>query len=1361
VNIQAGSALRRTGRRRHPVEPVPVDPSADLFPIDHHSVDLQSVDQGRRDFLIRCCQGASAALVPAGLRGLSFPAVFDSRNSLPVGTVDFHLHPHYRSQTSLDAALLKTQAGLDVFVTEKYQDQIAAILAEWSSSLLQSPQETRAVEKALTSDFSGSSLRPVESRLTRSGAIEIRQNKFMRETALGRDAFLQEFRSAMNSLSKIVTAEFQVVSIDVAPAHSSITRVNTEGKDASVARIQQLPAGLRTRVRYELVGSGRDFFREQRVGEWELEWETSSSPGEFRLRNWRPLDETRSRAADPVYVDIAAQALGSTPSYSSQLLRGVDYWRTVLDGACGIDIYGHNGVSVGDIDGDGFDDLYVCQPAGLPNRLYRNRGDGTFEDITQESGVGILENTACALFADIDNHGRQDLIVVRTGGPLLFLNEGGGKFRQKPDAFMFANPPQGTFTGAAVADYDRDGWLDIYFCLYIYYQGTEQYKYPSPYYAAENGPPNFMMRNNRNGTFRDVTAESGLDRNNTRYSFCCGWADHNRDGWPDLYVVNDFGRKNLYRNNGDGTFTDVAPQAGVEDIGAGMSVCWVDYDNDGAEDLYVADMWSAAGMRVSMQEVFQKDAPEEVRALYRKHARGNSLFRNDQHGVFQDTSASAGVEMGRWSWSSDAWDFDHDGFPDLYIANGMISGPSRPTRGEDLNSFFWRQVVANSTVEAKPAHDYEEGWNGLNELIRSDGTWSGFERNVFYANNRDGTFSDVSGAMGLDFLEDGRAFGLADFDHDGRLEVFLKSRNGPQLRLLKNVMKYLPPSIAFRLHGSKSNRDAIGAAVTVETESGRQTRLLQAGSGFLSQHSKEVFFGLGEAKGPVRASIRWPSGLVQEIRDLPVNHRVWVEEGLEPVRMEAFKTGPQGLKPTFLGAHDGTAEAVPFPKLIFEINGQKETVPLPTAIETWLLAPVSAPDFSLSDLAGQTRTLAALHGKAVLLNFWARRSASCQEDLRIFNQVHKRWAAQGLQLLAVNVDDSADAGNVQALGREGHVSFPILRGSDDVTGIYNILYRYLFDRHRDLGLPTSFLVDDKGDIVKVYQGPVNAQHIEQDFLHIPQTAAERMAKALPFPGVSETSEFRRNYLSYGSVFFQRGYFDQAEASFRLALRDDPSSAEALYGLGSVYLKQQKPGEARESFERAIKLRASYPDTLPNAWNNLGLLATREGRTAEAIPYFQEALRLSPDHLIALDNLGNAYRQQKQWEEARKVLERAVAVGPQDPEANYSLGMVFAQIDDSARAYEYLQRALKFRPAYPEALNNLGVLYLRAQRRNEAVASFEECIRVAPAFDQSYLNLARVYSIEGAPDKARTVLLELLKQHPDHAQARKALAELSR
>ncbi|HXM65898.1 MAG TPA: FG-GAP-like repeat-containing protein [Candidatus Acidoferrum sp.] len=1300
--ISRGIVLSRAGKTRQPLHP----------PIE---------DPGRRNFLVRCCQGASTALIPPGLRGIVFPLQFALNSSpAPSFAEEFYLHPRYRSQTPLDVVLLKAQAGLDDFVTEKYHDNIAAILAEWSSSLLQSPQETHAVEKVLASDFIGSSLRSVDSRLVRSGSIlEIHQNTFATEANLSPSAFLQELRSTLGVFSKILTAEFQVTRIE-----------------ASAVAAPQSPERLQTRVRYELVGAGVGFHREQRVGHWDLEWISSSStPGEFRLQSWRVIDETRSRSASQVFVDVTSSAIGSNSSYSAQMLHGVDYWRTVLDGACGINVYGHHGVSVADVDNDGFDDLYVCQPDGLPNRLYRNRGDGTFEDITAASGLGVLENTACAVFADFDNDGRQDVVVVRANGPLLFLNEGGGKFRQKPNAFQFNNVPQGTFTGAAAADYDRDGWLDVYFCLYVYYQGADQYKYPVPYHDAENGPPNFMMRNNRDGTFRDVTAESGLNQNNTRYSFCCGWGDYNRDGWPDLYVANDFGRKNLYRNNGDGTFTDVAPQAGVEDIGAGMGVSWLDYDNDGAEDLYVADMWTAAGERISAQDIFKKNSSEEVRSLYRKHSMGNSLFRNGGN-AFQDKTASAEVGMGRWSWSSDSFDFDHDGFPDLYIANGMVSGTSR----HDLNSFFWRQVVANSPDQAKLSHDYEQGWSAINELIHSDGTWSGFERNVFYANNRDGTFSDVSGAVGLDFIEDGRAFALGDFDHDGRQEVVLKNRNGPQLRILKNVVDNLPPSIIFCLRGTKGNRDAIGALVTVETETGRQTRALQAGSGFLSQHSKQLFFGLGEATGPVRASIRWPSGLVQNLHDLKPNHRVWVDEGSEALRFDPFKG--KSSSPSQLAA------APP-----------QEAEVLPAAAETWLLAPVAAPDFALKDLAGQIETLGALRGSFVLLNFWVTPSVNCQADLKVFDRVHARWAAQGLRLLAVNVDSPADPENLKALVRERRLSFKILRGSDDVAGIYNILYRYMFDRHRDLGLPTSFLIDHQGRVVKVYQGPINPAHVEQDFRHIPQTNEDRLATALPFPGIAETVEFARNYLSYGAVFFQRGYFDQSAASFQLALRDNPASAEAAYGLGSAYLSQQKTAEARRSFERATKLHSSYPDTLANAWNNIGLLDTQDGRMDDAIRCFQEVLRLSPDYPIGLINLGNAYRLTKNFDEARKIFERALEFSPTDPQANYGLGMVYAQADDTTRAYEYLKRALKFRPDYPEALNNLGILYLRTDRVSDAVATFEQCIRVAPAFDQAYLNLARVYSVEETPDKARAVLLELLKKDPDNARAKNMLTQL--
>ena len=286
-------------------------------------------------------------------------------------------------------------------------------------------------------------------------------------------------------------------------------------------------------IRYDLVGTRKDAGREQRVGHWLTRWSRDEAQG-WRVLRWQATEETLARAREPVFIDVTAQALGQTASYKNQMLRGVDHWRTVLDGACGIDVYGNNGLAVGDIDNDGFDDLYVCQPAGLPNRLYRNRGDGSFEDVTEASGVAVLDDTACALFADFENKGVQDLLVVCGGGPLLFLNQGNGKFSLKPDAFKFAQPPQGTFTHAAIADYDRDGRLDIYFCLYSYYAGLDQYRYPVPYFDARNGPPNFLLHNEGNATFSDHTQAAGLQRGQQSLQLCLrlGRSQFRRDSRP-------------------------------------------------------------------------------------------------------------------------------------------------------------------------------------------------------------------------------------------------------------------------------------------------------------------------------------------------------------------------------------------------------------------------------------------------------------------------------------------------------------------------------------------------------------------------------------------------------------------------------------------------------------------------------------------------------------------------------------------------------------------------------------------------------------------------------------------------------------
>jgi FG-GAP-like repeat len=248
--------------------------------------------------------------------------------------------------------------------------------------------------------------------------------------------------------------------------------------------------------------------------------------------------------------------------------------------------------------------------------------------------LAVLDDTAQSLFADVDNDGDQDLVLATGTRPLLFVNDGRGRFTPVPDAFRFERPLQGVLTSIAIADYDRDGFLDLYLCVYSYFfgAGEDKARTPMPYHDARNGPPGVLFHNDGRGRFVDATRETNLDQANDRYHFAAAWADYDGDGWLDLLVANDFGAKNLYRNRGPQggrvTFEDVAERAGVLDHGAGMSATSFDYDNDGLLDIYTGNMWSASGQRVTSSSSFMPDAPADVRALYRRHVRGNSLFRN-------------------------------------------------------------------------------------------------------------------------------------------------------------------------------------------------------------------------------------------------------------------------------------------------------------------------------------------------------------------------------------------------------------------------------------------------------------------------------------------------------------------------------------------------------------------------------------------------------------------------------------------------------------------------------------------------------------------------------------------------------------
>jgi tetratricopeptide (TPR) repeat protein/peroxiredoxin len=1249
----------------------------------------------------------SMALAPLAFRaaplfsGLSFGGspnlLVNHPSSFPFA--DLHLTPRYPAKPPLADITALVSPGLDRYITEKYTEEIESLLKIWSQALQASTTGLASLAESIDDSIEASTLEAEGVTVLRSAhGIETVSRRFKPNVARGRERMIDSLRAWLGGAQKIETADFEIFGIE---------------------QTATAPLALRADIRYDLVLSGSGTGREERVGTWHTEW-FQIPTGAWKARKWEAREESIAIAKGPVFIDVTEQALGENDSYHQQLLHGADYWRTVLDGAIGTDVYCNNGVAVGDYDNDGYDDFYVCQSAGLPNRLFRNRGDGTFEDVTARSGVGILDNTACAIFADFDNKGVQDLLVVCGTGPLLYLNQGDGTFRLKRNAFQFARQPQGTFTHAAVADYDGDGRLDVYFCMYMYYLGLDQYHYPVPYYDARNGPPNCLFHNEGNGAFVETTEAAGLNRDNDRYTFACAWGDSNGNGLPDLFVSNDFGTSQLYRNEGDGTFAVASAEAHVEGVGAGMGCSWCDYDNDGHQDIYVPSMWEASGQRVSGQSQFHASAPESIRELYRRHARGNALYRNSGNGTFENVGHQAGVEMGRWSWSADFFDFDHDGYSDLYVSNGYISALDR----YDLASFFWRQIVANSPEDASPTPAYEGGWSAINELMRSDHTWHGYARNVLFVNNHNGTFSEISGPSGLDFMEDARTFVLADIDHDGRLEVIIKNRNAPQVRILHNILQDIGNSISFRLRGTKSNRDSIGACVTVELPGLEQQKFLQAGTGFLAQHSKELFFGLGAHADEIRVTVRWPSGLVQHFSNLSANHRIQIEEGVDHVVAEPYAAAAA----KYLKAGPAPPAEV-----------------LPATVSTWLIEPLKAPALKLPDTQQNSHHLDSYRGKVVLLSFCSG-DAECIKQLSAFQADLQHMKSAALEPLAVCVDN-AGADSIATT-----VHFPVLIATSETAGVYNIIYRHLFDRRRDMPLPASFLIDSDGMIVRIYQGLVEVAQLLADVKSIPTMPSERMRMALPFEGKLEQDSFQRNDFTYGVAMYQHGYLEQAALSFQQVIAAKPDNADAYYNLGTLRLQRKDYEQASQYLEQALRFKPNYPE----ACNNLGMIAAQTNRPADAIKNFEKSLSLRPAYVTALLNLGNVYRREKDIENAQKCFERAIEIQPDNAEVSYSMGMLYAQQDRFEQAAHYLEKAIELRPDYAEAFNNLGVLYVRSRDYTGAEQEFKNGIRVAPQFDQPYLNLARLYMLQNDRSKAREVLNQLLSVLPDNAAAKRAL-----
>lgn len=546
-------------------------------------------------------------------------------------------------------------------------------------------------------------------------------------------------------------------------------------------------------------------------------------------------DAVATRPSGPIqFTDVTAQA-GIHFKYNSGAFGNKLLPETMGPGVC-----------VLDYDNDGWQDILFVNSRDWPGHesgksfpaLYHNNHDGTFTDVTRQAGLAVeMYGQGCTV-GDYDNDGYDDIYITAVGSSHLFHNLGNGKFADVTAKAGVASP--GFATGAVWFDYDNDGKLDLFVAHYVKWSlATDQYcsltgkgkSYCTP--EAYKGESSELFHNKGNGTFENVTRKAGL-LDDTGKSLGIALLDYDNDGWIDLFVSNDTQPNKLYRNNHDGTFTEAGLASGVafSDAGtsrAGMGTDAADYDGSGQQSVVIGNFANE----------------------------GMALYHNDGNGLFTDKAPLSGLSrmtIRSLTFGTVFLDYDLDGRPDILAVNGH---------------------VADDITQVQPTIQYAEPA----QLFRNDGN---------------GGFEDVSAKVGhaLTKLIVGRGAAYLDFDNDGDLDLLIMDNRG-SARLLRNENANQNDMLRLKLVGTKSNRDAIGAKVTVTTSgSAHLFAMVKTGSSYLSQSELPLTFGLGKPNGQekrVNVHIIWPSGRKEELSGVKCNQSLVVQEGKgivssEPVR---------------------------------------------------------------------------------------------------------------------------------------------------------------------------------------------------------------------------------------------------------------------------------------------------------------------------------------------------------------------------------------------------------------------------------------------------------------------------------------------
>jgi FG-GAP-like repeat/ASPIC and UnbV len=515
-----------------------------------------------------------------------------------------------------------------------------------------------------------------------------------------------------------------------------------------------------------------------------------------------------------------------------------------------------------DLDGDGLSEIILP----LNNEVYRRRAGGEYapETLCREPARGVFT----AVVADFDGDGAADLLCATPDGLVLFSGSKDGKFDAPGRLAWKASPLLVNPMALTCGDVDGDGDLDVFLAQYKLPYADGQM--PTPYYDANDGYPAYLLLNDGHGNLTDATVAAGLESKRRRRTFSASLADLDNDGRLDLVVVSDFAGLDLYRNDGHGHFTDVTRAWVPESHAFGMAQTMADFNSDGRLDLLVIGMPSPAVDRLEHLDLWRPGDTEDHR-LRREMAFGNRLFLAKASGGFEKALANGSIARSGWSWGCTAFDFDNDGFPDVYITNGMESRNSV----HDYDPEFWLhdQFVANSSPNLA-VYDYIRG--KVTRLRGRGGSYGGYDKNRLFLNQGGASFVEAAHLFGVALELDSRNVVSDDLDGDGRVDLLVTSfepwpHPSQTLRIYRNKLEDGGNWIGFRFREEGRGRSPVGVRVTIRYGGRTAVRQIVTGDSHRAQHASTVHFGLGKAERVDTAEIRYPGGEVLTLRQPAIN----------------------------------------------------------------------------------------------------------------------------------------------------------------------------------------------------------------------------------------------------------------------------------------------------------------------------------------------------------------------------------------------------------------------------------------------------------------------------------------------------------